>query len=202
MRGRVGALIALGAGFNPILSGRENVLVNASVLGISKKEITDKLDDIVDFAELSDFIDAPVQSYSSGMQVRLGFAVATALNPDVLILDEVLAVGDAAFRSKCYNRIVSLRKRAAVIFVSHSMEQVSRICDSTLLLNKGQVRFYGDVAGGVREYESLNDVNDGEQQGFCRFSRLSRALRYCSRINMYSAAKARGWKFVWTPKPG
>ena len=104
MRGRVGALIALGAGFNPILTGRENIYVNGSVLGLSRKEIDRKLEDIINFAEIGDFIDLPVQSYSSGMQVRLGFAVATAMEPDILLLDEVLAVGDDAFRSKCFDR--------------------------------------------------------------------------------------------------
>lgn len=156
MRGRVGALIALGAGFNPILTGRENIYVNGSILGLSKEEIDEKIDDIIDFAEIPDFIDSPVQSYSSGMQVRLGFAVATALNPDVLILDEVLAVGDASFRSKCYNRIGSLQKNAAVIFVSHSMQQVSQVCSSILMLKQGQVKWLGNVAGGVEEYNKDN----------------------------------------------
>lgn len=138
MRGRVGALIALGAGFNPILSGRENIYVNASVLGLTKKEIDAKMDEIIDFAEIDEFIDTPVQNYSSGMQVRLGFAVAIALNPDVLLLDEVLAVGDAAFRTKCFQRIGKLLNNCAVIFVSHDTVQVSRICDQCLYLKKGE----------------------------------------------------------------
>jgi lipopolysaccharide transport system ATP-binding protein len=166
MRGRVGALIALGAGFNPILTGRENIYVNASVLGLAKGEINEKIDEIIDFAEIRDFIDAPVQSYSSGMQVRLGFAVATALAPDVLILDEVLAVGDAAFRAKCYNRIVSLRKNAAVIFVTHSMEQVGRICDHSLLMSKGTAVYQGTVGQGIREYDKLNEVGDKQEESF------------------------------------
>lgn len=139
IRGRVNALIALGAGFNPILTGRENIYVNASVLGLSKQEINEKIDEIIDFAEIGEFIEAPVQSYSSGMQVRLGFAVATALHPDVLILDEVLAVGDAAFRVKCFNRMHEVLKNAAVIFVSHSMPQITRICNHALLLQQGKV---------------------------------------------------------------
>jgi lipopolysaccharide transport system ATP-binding protein len=105
LAGRVGALISLGAGFNPILTGRENIYVNGSVLGLTKKEIDSKLAEIVAFAEIDDFIDTPVQSYSTGMQVRLGFAVATAMQPDVLLLDEVLAVGDVAFRAECYERL-------------------------------------------------------------------------------------------------
>jgi lipopolysaccharide transport system ATP-binding protein len=165
IRGRVGALIALGAGFNPILSGRENVYVNGSILGLTKDEIDAKMDDIIDFAEIREFMDSPVQSYSSGMQVRLGFAVATAVDPDILILDEVLAVGDAAFRAKCYNRIGILQKRAAIIFVSHSMQQVSQICDTLLMLKKGKVTWFGDSVRGVAEYtnENCGNTMEGEK---------------------------------------
>lgn len=166
MRGRVGALIALGAGFNPILTGRENTYVNAAVLGLSKRETDARIDEIIDFAGLRDFIDSPVQSYSSGMQVRLGFAVATALNPDILLLDEVLAVGDTAFRNRCYRRIISLRKKAAVIFVSHSMEQISRICDSALVMATGGALFQGDVATGVARYEALNENGQESDEAF------------------------------------
>lgn len=163
MRGRVGALIALGAGFNPILTGRENIYVNASVLGLSRREIDAKLEEIIDFAEIGEFIDTPVQSYSSGMAVRLGFAIASTLEPDVLLLDEVLAVGDAAFRNKCYNRIADIRKSAAVIFVSHSMEQVSRICNAGLVLANGKTISQGDIESSVRCYERLNE--DGRSDG-------------------------------------
>lgn len=143
MRGRVGALIALGAGFNPILTGRENIYVNASVLGISKQEIDAKIDDIIDFADIREFIDAPVQSYSSGMHVRLGFAVASALEPDVLLLDEVLAVGDATFRSKCFQRIGRILEESCVIFVSHDPIQVARICDYCLYMKRGELAGIG-----------------------------------------------------------
>lgn len=165
MHGRVGALIALGSGFNPILTGRENIYVNGSVLGISKREIDTKIKDIIEFAEVGDFIDSPVQSYSSGMQVRLGFAVATALNPDILILDEVLAVGDAAFRIKCYHRISQIRKNAAVIFVSHNMHQVARICDKALTLSKGKMAYLGSIEEGIEVYDRLNqtETDMGEQ---------------------------------------
>jgi len=166
MRGRVGALIALGAGFNPILTGRENIYVNGSVLGLSKKEIDSKIEEIIDFSEVREFIDSPVQSYSSGMQVRLGFAVATALDPDVLILDEVLAVGDAAFRNKCYVRISQIRKKAAIIFVSHNMEQVGRICDKALFLRFGKALYLGDVEGGVSTYESQNEQGQETDPSF------------------------------------
>lgn len=158
MRGRVGALIALGAGFNPILTGRENIYVNASVLGFTTTEIDAKLDEIIDFADIDEFIDSPVQNYSSGMQVRLGFAVATALEPDILLLDEVLAVGDAAFRNKCYNRIGKLRRSAAIIFVSHSMEQVAQICDLSLMLSRGETQYIGSVDECIKVYDNENKL--------------------------------------------
>lgn len=166
MHGRVGALIALGAGFNPILTGRENIYINGSVLGLSKQEIGEKIEDIIDFAEIREFIDTPVQSYSSGMQVRLGFAVATALNPDILILDEVLAVGDASFRNKCYKRIAELRKNAAIIFVTHQMSHIARMCDHTLVLKDGKTEFLGNVQEGVHHYEQLNSSDDKENEAF------------------------------------
>lgn len=162
MRGRVGALIALGAGFNPILTGRENIYVNASVLGLSKKETDAKLDEIIDFAEIGDFIDTPVQNYSSGMTVRLGFAIASTLEPDILLLDEVLAVGDADFRAKCYRRISQLRSRAAVIFVSHSMEQIAQVCDRSLVLEKGHTLYWGDVSGAVHTYSTMTFGSSGQ----------------------------------------
>jgi len=159
MRGRVGALIALGAGFNPILSGRENIKVNASVLGLSKREIDAKLKEVIDFAEIGEFIDSPVQSFSSGMQVRLGFAVAAALESDILLLDEVLAVGDAAFRVKCFNRIQEIIKRCAVIFVSHSMPHVTRVCSQLLLLHRGKCLTHGSKLGQVVErYHEIMDT--------------------------------------------
>ena len=162
MRGRVGALIALGAGFNSILTGRENIYVNASVLGLSKKEIDEKIEEIIDFAEIDDFIDSPVQTYSSGMQVRLGFAVATALNPDILILDEVLAVGDASFRSKCFKRLGSILTKCAVIFVSHDAYQVRRICDRAIWLKSGKPEYQGDVETTMEKYvEETFNQNDG-----------------------------------------
>ena len=169
MYGRVGALIALGAGFNPILTGRENVYVNGSVLGLSKKEIDDKFDEIVDFAELWDFIDTPVQSYSSGMQVRLGFAIATKIEPDILLLDEVLAVGDAAFRNKCYSQIGKLTKKSAVIFVSHNMNDIVRICDRCLLLEDGKAAYFGSVEEGAELYFGKMENEEGTSESFVKF---------------------------------
>jgi lipopolysaccharide transport system ATP-binding protein len=134
MKGKVGALIELGAGFNPLLSGRDNIYTNALILGFSKDEIDKKFNKILEFSELEEFIDMPVQNYSTGMKVRLGFAVASQMEPDILLIDEVLAVGDAGFRTKCYNEIYRIMKNAAVIFVSHSMNNVSKICTKGLLL--------------------------------------------------------------------
>ena len=173
MRGRVGALIALGAGFNPILTGRENIYVNGSILGLSKRDIEDKMDEIIDFAEIRDFIDSPVQSYSSGMAVRLGFSIAVKTEPDVLLLDEVLAVGDPAFQTKCFNTLAEFRKRGtAFILVSHNMHQISRYAASVLYLNKGGVRHRGAPEEGIRRF--LSDMEGGEQaaQGECDWSRV------------------------------
>src|SRR6185503_9107726 len=156
-----GALIALGAGFNPILTGRENIYVNASVLGLTKREIDGKLDEIIDFAEIGEFIDTPVQSYSSGMQMRLGFAVTTALEPDVLLIDEALAVGDVRFRSKCYDRLRKQKSNAAIIFVSHHRAELSRICDDGLLLESGKVRATGSIAEALCEYDLIAGQGDG-----------------------------------------
>ena len=139
LKGRIGGLIALGAGFNAILSGRENIRINGSILGYSRDEIEDKMQEIIDFAEIPDFIDAPVSTYSSGMSIRLGFAVAAILTkPDVLLLDEVLAVGDIGFTIKCLNAVRKMMNNSAVIFVSHNMQFISQFCTSCIVLKKGK----------------------------------------------------------------
>ncbi len=153
MRGKVGALIELGAGFNPVLTGRENIYNNGAVLGFSKKDIDLKFDEIVAFSDIGDFVETPVQNYSSGMKVRLGFAIAAQMKPDILILDEVLAVGDASFRLKCFNKISELLENTAVIFVSHSMAQVARICDDVLLLKNGCILNYDNkTSSAIADY--------------------------------------------------
>jgi lipopolysaccharide transport system ATP-binding protein len=155
IRGRVGALIEVGAGFHPMLTGRENIYINGAILGLSKKEIDRKFDKIVDFAEIGEFINSPVKHYSSGMHVRLGFAVAAHMDPDILLIDEVLAVGDLGFSAKCYNVIGKILNKAAVIFVSHQMPQVSRICSEICVMNKGKSVFQGkDVPKGIEHYYS------------------------------------------------
>ncbi|HBC05147.1 MAG: ABC transporter [Aequorivita sp.] len=147
IKGRVGALIELGAGFNPILSGRENIYNNGAILGFTRKEIDEKIEEIIDFAEIREFIDMPVQNYSSGMKVRLGFAVAAQMEPDVLIIDEVLAVGDLGFVLKCFKQIDAILPKTAIVFVSHSMPMVSRICNQIILMERGQAKFQGENVG-------------------------------------------------------
>ncbi|MRT17161.1 ABC transporter ATP-binding protein [Vitellibacter sp. q18] len=147
IKGRVGALIELGAGFNPILSGRENIYNNGAILGFTRKEIDEKIEEIIDFAEIREFIDMPVQNYSSGMKVRLGFAVAAQMEPDVLIIDEVLAVGDLGFVLKCFKQIDTILPKTAIVFVSHNMPMVSRICNQIILMDRGEAIFQGDEVG-------------------------------------------------------
>lgn len=158
MHGKIGALIELGAGFNPVLSGRDNVYNNGAVLGFSKEEIDKKFDDIVAFAEMEEFIDMPVQNYSSGMKVRLGFAVASQMEPDILLIDEVLAVGDLGFKIKCFNEIYRIIERSAVILVSHSMPQVAQVCRIGMVLKDGKIFFdVGRITDAIISYYSLFD---------------------------------------------
>ncbi len=142
--GSVSALLELGAGFHPELSGRENVFLNAAILGVSRKQVNERFDDIVDFSGLQQFIDTPVKNYSSGMFVRLGFAVAINVDPDILIIDEVLAVGDADFQAKCGDRIADFRDRGkTIILVTHSMPDVIRLCQRAAWIDHGNLRMLG-----------------------------------------------------------
>lgn len=144
VNGRVSTLLELGAGFHPDFTGRENIFLNASILGLTRKQTKERLEDIISFAELDDFIDNPVRNYSSGMYMRLGFAVAVHVDPDILLIDEVLAVGDLAFQEKCLVKIRELQKRGTtIIFVSHSPKQVEELCDLAVWLDKGEVRMVG-----------------------------------------------------------
>jgi ABC-type polysaccharide/polyol phosphate transport system ATPase subunit len=167
VRGRVSALIELGAGFHPEISGRENVYINGMMLGLGKREIADRFDDIVEFAELRDFIDAPVKTYSSGMYMRLGFAVAIHVDPDVLLVDEVLAVGDEAFTHKCLDKFAEFRRRGrTVLLVTHSLDLVTRFCDDALWLDGGVVRAQGDPRRVIDAY--LLDVAKSEDTALRR----------------------------------
>ena len=155
VKGRVAPLIALGAGFNPILTGRENIYANMSILGLTKQEIDDRFDEVVEFAEIGDAIDAPVQSYSSGMAARLGFATAIHTEPDILLIDEVLAVGDINFRAKCNKKLSKLRKKGtSFILVSHNSNLILNVCGQSVYLSKGQVVDLGDTESIIRKYEN------------------------------------------------
>ena len=159
VNGQLSALIELGAGFHPDLSGRENIFLNGTILGLKRPDIQRRFDEIVAFSELEKFIDTPVKRYSSGMTVRLGFAVATSVDPDILLVDEVLAVGDAAFRQKCINRIQTLlQKGTSILFVSHNLWLVQAVCEKGLYIESGQVQHYGPTAEAIDLYDrALNE---------------------------------------------
>src|SRR5687768_14991831 len=174
VRGRVSALIELGAGFHPEISGRENVFINGMMLGLSKREVASRFDEIVAFAELEDFIDEPVKTYSSGMYMRLGFSVAINVDPDVLLVDEVLAVGDEAFTHKCLDKFADFRRRGrTVLLVTHSLDMVTRFCDEALWLDHGLIRGQGDPRRVIDAY--LLDVAAAENRALDRGRAVSTA---------------------------
>jgi lipopolysaccharide transport system ATP-binding protein len=183
MTGRTSALIALGAGFNPTLTGRENILTNLSILGITHSQIKCKLEEIIDFAEIEEFIDTPVLAYSSGMQVRLGFAVAVALEPDILILDEVLAVGDARFRAKCKKLIGGLAVRASTIVVSHHQAELERLCNCGLYLRRGHSIQKNNITSAFRMYqedERSNGCKGNSEMWLTKIDKLDFSLQLIS----------------------
>ena len=154
VRGRIGALIAVGAGFHPNMTGRENIRLNGTILGMTRNEIAERFDAIVDFADIGEFLDAPVATYSSGMTVRLGFAIAVHAVPDILLADEVLAVGDLRFALKCYRKIAEYRRNGgALLLVSHSMQLVRNVCHRTLWLERGRVKLLGETQAVCDAYE-------------------------------------------------
>lgn len=160
IRGRVGALIAAGAGFAPMLTGRENVYVNGALLGLSTREIDGLMDEIIAFSELDHFIDLPVRNYSSGMYVRLGFAIAALSRPDVLLMDEILAVGDLNFQKKCFDHILQLKRQGtAIILVSHSPGAIWSVCDRGLFMNRGSVIVDAGAEEAIRAYDDQNSRN-------------------------------------------
>jgi ABC-type polysaccharide/polyol phosphate transport system ATPase subunit len=183
IRGRVGALIALGAGFNPVLTGRENIYVNAAVLGFKSGEVSARFDEIVAFAEIEEFLDMPVQSYSSGMAIRLGFSIAVHLEPDILLVDEALAVGDIGFTVKCLNRIAELRQGGtAVIFVAHDELQVREAAQTCLLVDHGETVMLGPPDDAFRAYSEIlssreNDRHKNEDEALSKDVRIQRSGR-------------------------
>ena len=177
--GRISALIELGAGFHPEISGRENVFINGIMLGLTKREIQERFDEIVDFAELREFIDAPVKTYSSGMYMRLGFAVAINVNPDVLLVDEVLAVGDEGFTHKCLDKFAEFkRSNKTILLVTHSLNLIERFCDEALWLDQGLAMSHGDPKRVVGAY--LTKVEEGEEKLLA--ATTARAVEEASRV--------------------
>ena len=164
INGRVGSLLEVGTGFHPEMTGRENIFLNGSILGMKKTEIEQKFDEIVKFSEIEKFIDTPVKRYSSGMYVRLAFAVAAHLEPEILVVDEVLAVGDIAFQKKCLGKMEDVAKEGrTVIFVSHNMEAVQRLCSHAILLDEGTVIMKGSTAEVISKYLGEDKLAFGEQ---------------------------------------
>ncbi len=156
VKGKIGSLIAVGAGFHPHMSGRENIYLNASILGMSKKEIHKKFKSIVDFADIGQFLDAPVSTYSSGMTVRLGFAIAIHCEPDILLVDEILSVGDLSFRNKSLRHMAEYRKKAsALIFVTHDLEQIRNLCNKVIVMHHGKMLYNGPTHQGIVVYEEI-----------------------------------------------
>jgi ABC-type polysaccharide/polyol phosphate transport system ATPase subunit len=167
-RGRIAGLIATGAGFHPQLTGRENVFLNAAILGMTEKETNAKFDDIVEFADIGKFLDTPVGHYSSGMFSRLGFAVAVHTDSDIFLVDEVLAVGDKPFKKKCMARMQEIKDEGRTLFyVSHAAGSVRKMCDRVIVLEKGKLAYDGPADDGIRylEYDDVeDDVNSEEQE--------------------------------------
>lgn len=167
-RGRIAGLIATGAGFHPQLTGRENVYLNAAVLGMSERETARKFDDIIEFAEIGRHLDAPVGNYSSGQFARLGFAVAVHVDSDIFLADEVLAVGDRPFKRKCMERMQEIRDSGRTLFyVSHAAASVRKMCDRVIVLEKGRIGYDGEVDAGIKylKYEDENPLNDPDDMG-------------------------------------
>lgn len=156
VNGKLTSLLELGAGFHPDFSGRENIYFNSAIFGLTRKEIEKRLDQIIDFSELKDFIDNPVRTYSSGMYMRLAFSVAINVDADILLIDEILAVGDAHFQEKCFNKLKELKKQGkTIVIVSHSTGQIKEFCDRAVWLYQGKVRMDGKVDEVLKEYEKV-----------------------------------------------
>jgi len=164
VKGRIGALIELGTGFHPLLTGRDNVYINAAILGMTRKEVDEKFDEIIKFADIGDFIDTPVKFYSSGMFVRLGFAVAVHCDPNILLVDEVLAVGDIEFQNKCLSKISEIQENATIIIISHNMNTIKLICDRCLFLYKGNQIDLGNVSDTLNAYSKTTfNISDSKR---------------------------------------
>lgn len=190
-RGRIGALLEVGTGFHPEMTGRENIYMNGAIMGMSKAEVSRKLDEIIDFSGCERYIDTPVKRYSSGMTVRLGFAVAAHLDPEILVVDEVLAVGDAEFQKKAIGKMqdVSRGEGRTVLFVSHNMTSIKTICNNGILMDKGKISFWGPVNQAIEKY--LNDSTNWDEEQSIELISLTNLLKIDSftingqSINLY-----------------
>lgn len=191
LRGRVGSLLEVGTGFHPELTGRENIYMNGSILGMSRREIARKFDEIVAFAEIEDFLDTPVKRYSSGMYVRLAFAVAAHLEPEILIVDEVLAVGDAEFQRKCVGRMKEVARHGrTVLFVSHSMAAIQNLCSRVIVFEQGEINYAGTTTGGVATYMRRFDSQGNAEVDLSRHP--GRNPRFKPLINYARLANSQG----------
>lgn len=179
IEGRVASLLEVGTGFHPELTGRENIFLNGAILGMSRAEVRKKFDEIVDFAEVEKFLDTPVKRYSSGMYVRLAFAVAAHMEPEILIVDEVLAVGDAQFQKKCLGKMeeVSLNDGRTVLFVSHNIAAIQALTNKGILLKNGKIQYSGSVSEAIKEYtKSMNSSGEGRQGDYLKKGEHSRII--------------------------
>lgn len=180
--GRITSMLEVGTGFNGELTGRENIYMNGAILGMTKAEIDSKIEDIIDFSEVSEFIDTPVKRYSSGMYVKLAFAVAAHLDSEIMIMDEVLAVGDMSFQKKCLDKMseVSASEGRTILYVSHNMNTIRRLCDRCIVLDEGKVIFDGDVDGGISVY--MNEKLDLDYPVFFDFTGIKRQFQFGKKL--------------------
>ena len=186
IRGRVASLLEVGTGFHPELTGRENIYLNGAILGMTRREIRAKFDEIVDFAEVEKFLDTPVKRYSSGMYVRLAFAVAAHLEPEILVVDEVLAVGDANFQKKCLGKMedVADQEGRTVIFVSHQMAAIQKLCQHCILLQSGSIRFTGNVTSSIETYLSADEDENQPADPLSAKPRKGNGKIFVTKINL------------------
>ena len=187
LNGRVASMLEVGTGFHPELTGRENVYMNGAILGMTKKEIDDKMENIIEFSEVRQFIDTPVKRYSSGMYVKLAFSVAAHLDSEIMIMDEVLAVGDMLFQNKCINKMkeVSEQDDKTILYVSHNMNTIRQLCDRVIVLNHGCIMFDGDVEEGIKHYYSESLDNYPIEYDYAKiprtydFGNIAKILSFC-----------------------
>lgn len=209
--GRVAALLEVGSGFHPELSGRENIYLNGSILGMKRKEIDERFDDIVEFSGIGAFIDQPVKNYSSGMYVRLGFSIAINVDPDILVVDEILAVGDAEFQEKCRDKFADFRLRGkTVILVSHSLSTVADMCDHAAWIEKGQLRFQGPVDDAIEAYSAgvypiAPELDEYVQSRIDTEDALGWPISHPTTIDAHGGGIVQAFRngaAVWTPSGG